>query len=194
MVEKQQGDHRKTVALSQPGGRWDMAAEPDWMSDEEREATRARSAEEGPWGEDDGLYEDPEDTCSRPAGLDDEILAAMDARAEADAAVEAAGVARGIAAGFGYGYAHMAGQGPLPGGHSGPGAGFGQGMVLDIAPASILLAATAEDAAGTSRQFTAANDDELMGLIGAQALVYLIGSPGRMQSTRSPGRSSMTEF
>ena len=29
---------------------------------------------------------------------------------------------------------------------------------------------------------------------GAQALVYLIGSPGRMQSTRSPGRSSMTEF
>ena len=72
-----------------------MAAQEDWMGEEELEASRARSAAEGPRCEDGGLYPDPEDTCSRPAGLDDETLAAMDAQAEADAAVEAAGVAPG---------------------------------------------------------------------------------------------------
>jgi hypothetical protein len=144
-----------------------MTVQPDWMDEEEWEATRARAAE-GPRCEDEELYPDPENDSSRPADLDNETLAAMDAKAEADAAIEAAGVARGIAAGFGYGYAHLPGMGPLPGTHSGPAAGFGQGMVLDEAPASILLAATAEDAAGTSRAFGGVSDDELMGLIGAQ--------------------------
>jgi hypothetical protein len=145
-----------------------MAACDDWMGEEELEASRARSAAEGPLPEDPQLYADPEDTCSRPADLDDETLAAMESEAEADAAIEVAGVARGISAGFGYGYAHMPGMGPLPGSHSGPAAAFGQGMVLDTAPASVMLAAIAEDAAGAGRGFGGVNDDELMGLIGAQ--------------------------
>ena len=103
-----------------------MAAEPDWMDEEEREASRARAAE-GPRGEDAGRYPDPEDTCSRPADLDDETLAAMDARCDEEGAAEAAATARTIAAGFGMGYAHVPGAAPLPGSHTGPAAGFGQG-------------------------------------------------------------------
>jgi hypothetical protein len=51
-----------------------MAAEPDWTSEEEWEATQARVAEEGPWGEDAEFYPDPEDDCCRPADLDDASL------------------------------------------------------------------------------------------------------------------------
>jgi hypothetical protein len=170
-----------------------MTAHEDWMSEEDWEASRARSAAEGPRPEHPELREDPEDTCSRPADLDDETLAAMDAKAEADAAIEAAGVARGIAAGFGYGYAHMTGMGPLPGTHSGPAAAFGQGMVLDEAPATTVLALMADQATGIdpaasdadgttgagsaggagedSRPFTGVSDDELLGLLSARGRI-----------------------
>ncbi len=102
-----------------------MAAEPDWMSDEEWEASRARAAAEGPRCEDEERYPGREDTSSRPADLDDQALAEMDVQCDAEGAAEAARIARTIAAGFGMGYAHVVGAAPLPGSHSGPAAGFG---------------------------------------------------------------------
>jgi hypothetical protein len=144
------------------------AAEPDWGDEEEREAGRARAAE-GPRGEDDlYLYPDPEDTCSRPADLDNAELEEMAAQADAEGVAEAARIARTISAGFGMGYAHVAGAAPLPGSHHGPAAGFAQGMPLDDAAPSLGLAGAAGAAAGQDHQFTAVNDDELLGLLSAQ--------------------------
>jgi hypothetical protein len=153
-----------------------MTAQPDWMDDEEREASRARAAQ-GPRDEDTEFYPDPEDTCSRPADLDDQTLADLDAQCDEEGAAEADRIARTLAAGFGPGYAHLPSMGPMPGVHSGPAAGFGQGMALDEAPAGRVLYLTADDASGGSagtwgaeddRSFAAVNDDQLMGLISAR--------------------------
>jgi hypothetical protein len=73
-----------------------------------------------------------------------------------------------LAAGIGTGWAHYPGAPPVPGAHSGPGGGFGQGQAHDVADPEPRLAALADQAAGPDRGFDEVGDDELMGVIGAR--------------------------
>jgi hypothetical protein len=73
-----------------------------------------------------------------------------------------------LAAGIGAGWAHFPGAPPVPGAHTGPGGGFGQGQAHDMADPEPRLAALADQAAGPDRGFDQVGDDELMGVIGAR--------------------------
>jgi hypothetical protein len=120
------------------------------------------SGEEPPqWLDDD--YHDPED----PSFEDWDYLA-LAAQAEADGIADRERRLRLLGNDVGTGYAHQRGEAPLPGPHAGPGRHFGQGMVLDSAPAAPALAVAAEEAAGPARDFPGVDDDALLGVLGAR--------------------------
>jgi hypothetical protein len=154
----------------------------DHWDEEEREASRARAADEARWFASGSLLDQDDDTWAAhldDAELDDAELAEADADAEAERAAEDAAIVRGIAAGFGYGYAHIPGTRPLPGTHTGPARAFGQGMPGDTAAPTLTLAgladqasaASSEDDAAAGRDYAKVNDDQLMGLISARGRI-----------------------
>src|ERR1700677_5040029 len=114
-----------------------------------------------PWLDDD--YRDPED----PSCEDWDYLA-LAVQAEAEGAEDRERRLRLLRNDVGTGYAHQRGEAPMPGPHAGPGRHFGQGMVLDSAPADPGLAVAAEEAAGPERDFPGVDDDALLGVLGAR--------------------------
>jgi hypothetical protein len=112
------------------------------------------------------MYDDPD--SGAPPDWEQEPLAVLDARAEAEGAEHAARMTRLVAAGLA-GWAHDEGGAPVPGPVTGLAAGFGQGRPLDDAVPCTPLSTLADEASGQDRAFAGVNDDQLMGLIGTRA-------------------------
>jgi hypothetical protein len=141
---------------------------PDWLDDADWQRACAASADaKCPAGEDAEWFSDLDD--GPPPELADIPFEVLAAQVDADGAEDAAATARMIELGVCRdGYAHRPGAPRTIGASGSPAASFGQGAPFDTWPPDPVLGGRADEASGADRAFPGANDDELMGLIGAR--------------------------